>query len=364
MRIHIFDRKILTLLGIVLIIGAIFVTTFLAGKESLFRILAGPNQDPQNLEITNISDASFTVSYTTEDKVIGTVQYGQDPANLENLVLDDRDQLSQSVSEYYVHSITLKDLAPESIYYFNIISGGETYLNNGSPFNAKTGALIEKDPLNVEPLSGKVILPDGSNVIDALVYFSLNDAQQLSAVIKDDGNYTIPLNTLRNDSLNDFVEIDKNEIINIEVTSGNLFSSVSVSADETNPVPVITLSNTYDFSLNKTPTPKQKSNQGGFPNTDSQNKSNKITIASSGVETQTTPTPSETLTPIPSSIPTLEPTLTATPLSTQTPISSETPVPTIPPTGNSSVIIALIAGFFALGAGLLLYLLTRGQISL
>lgn len=352
MRIHIFNRKTLTLLSILLIIAGIFLTTFLVGKESLFRILAGPSQDPKDLEITNISDVSFTVSYTTEDQVIGTIQYGTDPANLENLVLDDRDQISQTVSEYGVHSITLKDLAPESIYYFSITSGDETYLNNGSPFNVKTGTVIEKKPSSVEPLSGKVITADGSNVGDALVYFSLDGAQKLSAVIKDDGNYTITLNTLRNRSLNDFIEIDKDEIINIEVTSGNLFSSVSVSGGETNPVPVITLSNSYDFSLESTPTKEPPSNQGsGFPNTLSQNKINKIAVITPNAEEmQSTPTQAPT--------PTLEPTLSATP-------SSETILaPTIPPTGNSSVIIALIAGFFAVSAGLLLFLLTRGQISL
>ena len=165
-----------TLFGLLFILLGTVATIFLVKNGSLFLINAGPGQDPKNVGITNISDVSFTLTYVTDDKIIGTINYGTDPGNLNTVALDDRDQLSQSVNEYNIHSITLKNLNPEFVYYFNIISGNKTYLKNGSPYNVKTGPVIENDPSDKEPLSGKIILPDGSSPTEGLVYLTINGA--------------------------------------------------------------------------------------------------------------------------------------------------------------------------------------------
>lgn len=344
------------LFGFLLILIGTVITIFLVKNGSLFFISAGPGQDPKNVEITNVSDISFTLTYVTDDKIIGTLNYGTDPGNLDTVILDDRDQLSQSVNEYNTHSISVKNLEPDSVYYFTINSGDKTYPKNGSPYNIKTGALIEDQPSSKEPLSGKVLLPDGSSPTEGLVYLMINGAQKLSGYLKNDGNYTIPLNTLRNGSLNSYFSFSKNSIINIEVTTGTLFSSVSLLPDEINPVPVITLSNNYDFSgNNRDLKPIDTSGKGGFPSMGTNVRKNEIAP---------TPFPSEAPveTPTPASPQTAKITSTLTP--TAIPSISIAPSPTIPPTGNSSVIITLISGAAAFGAGLILLLLARGQVSL
>ncbi len=349
MKEKLFNKKNLALFGILIILIGIFITIYLVNNGSLFLINAGPGQDPKNPGITNISDTSFTLTYTTDDKTAGTLNYGIDPGNLDTVVLDDRDQLSQSINEYNVHSITVKNLNPEFVYYFNIISGGKAYLKNGSPYNIKTGPVIENDPSDKEPLSGKVILPDGSSPTEGLVYLTINRAQELSGYLKNGGNYTIPLNTLRNGSLNNYFSLDRDSIISIEVTTGNLLSSVSLSAEDVSPVPLITLSNSYDFSTsseNEEFIDKSK-NGAGFPTQESLNK---------GGVSQLSPT----LAPSPTQIPTAK----LSPSPTQILTISTTPIPTIPPTGNSSVIITFIAGVTAIGTGIILLLLTRGQVSL
>ncbi|EKD86837.1 MAG: hypothetical protein ACD_37C00133G0006 [uncultured bacterium] len=359
MRQNLFNGKLPTRIGLLIIVIGTFVTTFLVKNGSLFQINAGPGQDPKNVEITNVSDVAFTVSYTTDDQVIGTINYGTDPGALENIVLDDRDQLTQSVSEYKAHSISLKGLSPNTVYYFMITSGTKTYLNNGSNFNIKTGNELTEQPSDHEPLSGRVVMPDGSSPLEGLVYASINGSQKISAYIKNNGNYTIPLNTLRSKSFNAYFSIKTGDIINIEAKTENLFSSASVSEDQVNPVPIITLSNNYDFSdNNKDLKPTDAPGAGGFPSMGTKVRKNQ-TIIAQGV---TTPSPSEipVETPTPTSIP-------PTPEITPTPILlssvSGTLAPTIPPTGNSSVIISMIAAVTAIGGGIILFLLTRGQIS-
>lgn len=365
MRQNLFNGRLPTHLGLLIIVVGIFVTTFLVKNGLLFQINAGPGQDPKDIEITNISDVAFTVSYTTDDQVIGTINYGTDPGALENIVLDDRDQLTQSVNEYKAHSISLKDLSPNTVYYFMITSGTKTYLNNGSNFNIKTGNELTEQPSDHDPLSGRVIMPDGSSPSEGLVYASINGSQKISAYIKNNGNYTIPLNTLRSKSFNAYFSIKTGDIINIEAKTASLFSSASVSENQVNPVPIITLSNNYDFSDdNKDSKPTDTPNAGGFPSMETKVKKNQTIIA----QRVTTPTP--TLTPFPSEVPIETPTPTSipTPEITPTPVlissTSGTLTPTIPPTGNSSVIISMIAAVTAIGGGIIFFLLTRGRISL
>lgn len=362
MRQNLFNGRLPTHLGLLIIVIGIFVTTFLVKNGLLFQINAGPGQDPKNIEITNISDVAFTVSYTTDDQVIGTINYGTDPGALENIALDDRDQLTQSVNEYRAHSISLKGLSPNTVYYFMITSGTKTYLDNGSNFNIKTGSELTEQPSDHDPLSGRVVMPDGSSPSEGLVYASINGSQKISAYIKNNGNYTIPLNTLRSKSFNSYFSIETGDIINIEVETANLFSSASVSEDQVNPVPIITLSNNYDFSdNNKDLKSTDMPGAGGFPSMGAKVRKNQ-TIIAQGVTTPTlTPSLSEVPieTPTPTSIPTPE--ITPTPVLLSS--TSGTLTPTIPPTGNSSVIISMIAAVTAIGGGIIIFLLTRGQIS-
>src|SRR3990167_10877615 len=97
------NRKIPSLLAFLVIIVGILFTTFLVKGGNLFQISAGPGSEPKNIQTTNISDTSFTISYTTDESVIGTINYGTDANALDKFVLDDRDQLSQDVNKYQSH---------------------------------------------------------------------------------------------------------------------------------------------------------------------------------------------------------------------------------------------------------------------
>lgn len=264
---NILNKKFPAGFWFLIIIVGVILTTLLVQTGSLLRINAGPGQEPKNVAITNISDSSFTLVYTTDDSVIGTINYGSDQNNLDSVALDDRDQLSQSVNKYTVHSVTVRELEPDTSYYFSITSGDKEYLNNNSLYSTKTGSLIESQPSSSLPLSGKVILPDSSIPTEALVTVSVNGAQALSTISKTNGSYAIPLNSLRNESLDQYFGLDKSSILNIKIMSGGMSSSVNVSESQASPVPIITLSNTYDFSSqdNSSPSANKISEGQAFP---------------------------------------------------------------------------------------------------
>lgn len=243
------DRKIPSVAGLgVIVIGIVF-TTFLVKGPSQFQIQANPKNDPVNVQITNVSDTSFTVAYVTDDKVIGTINYSTNPEDLNNIALDERDQLSQEVNEYQAHSITANNLEPNTSYYFTITSGDEKFDNNGEPYFAKTGNRISAPPSTQVPMAGTILNPDGTSISDGIVFVTISGAGKISGLVKNKGNYTIPLNNLRSADLGSYYTIDENSLIQIEAIANGLTSKVDTTVSRLSPVPFITLSNNYDFKM-------------------------------------------------------------------------------------------------------------------
>lgn len=273
------NRKNISLASLFLILLGGIITITLVKIGNPFQIKAGPDQDPKNVKITNVSDSSFSVSYLTTAKVIGTVNYGTSENNLDSLALDQRDQISQKVGKYTSHLISINNLEPNKEYYFSITSGDKKYLNGNKSYKAKTGPIISKNPSLQAPVSGRVTLPNGSFPNEGLVFLKTNSSQNISALIKEDGTYLIPLNTIRNSTNEDYFEFKKETMISLDLFAENLFTSVSVGLNDINPVPLITISESYDFTQNISPTPTISRKQtSGFPKFSDKDKSTKPTI--------------------------------------------------------------------------------------
>lgn len=243
----ILDKKIPSLLGIFIIAIGIASTTFLVKGNQVFQTNAGPGSDPKNIQITNVSDSSFTVIYTTDSATIGTVKQGKSSDLLDQTFLDDRDKGSQNVNDYKTHIITVNNLIPNTTYYFSIDSGDNTVTNNGTPFNVTTGPKINNSSFQ-SPIKGKVVSPDGKTPAEGIVFASINGSQVKATYVEKDGSYTIPMNDLRTLDLNEYFIINDNSIVSLEVNSDSLSSKISASSSNFDSIPTITLSNNYDFS--------------------------------------------------------------------------------------------------------------------
>ncbi len=91
MRRTIWSKRIPTLLGILLIAIGVGITSYLVNTGVIITSKAGPLETAQNIRISNITDSSFTVSFTTEALVIGSLNFGKDK-NLGQTALDERDK--------------------------------------------------------------------------------------------------------------------------------------------------------------------------------------------------------------------------------------------------------------------------------
>lgn len=246
MRNSIWNKRIPTLFGILLIIGGIGVTSFLARNTTLFTTRAGPTDVPQNVKVTNVSGSSFTVSYTTADTVLGSIVYGK-TQSLSSTTVDQRDEKNGTIAPHNVHIFTISKLSPNSKYYFAIISGQTTYLENGKPYTVTTAPIIEGDiPFDMQ-ITGNILSPDGSKVSEALIYTE-NPDLETTVTVSENGKYTLHINTMRTKDLSAYAVISPDTLFRILITNGSFSSHVLLNPEKTKEVPLVTMSKDYDFT--------------------------------------------------------------------------------------------------------------------
>lgn len=250
MKKTIFDVRIPTFFGIFIILIGIAATSFFTQTGVPFISRASTLETPQNIRISNITPTSFTISYTTAGSVLGAISYGTTD-KMENTSNDDSDE-NNTVTPKNIHMITVKNLYPQTQYLFRIISGETTFLDNGKPFILTTAPNITKQSSESGHIEGTIIFPD--NVVnEAIVYVATKDSQTLSTKVDKNSRYNISLRDIRDKTLNDYVTITNDTQITMLVVGHNTQSNVNLRADQTNPVPPIILSKTYDFTIDTTP---------------------------------------------------------------------------------------------------------------
>ncbi len=267
------NKRIPTLLGLLLITLGIGLTTFIVNKETLLQINATSTQQPQNVRITNIKDTSFTVSYTTKDKISGSVNYGKDQS-LGLTALDIRDKQSE-VKDYLIHNIEINNLTPLTKYYFTIISGQNTYLNHNQPFQVTTGPSLDNTSLSTKKIKGKLVLPNGNNPSEAIVYITAENSEVISALATQNGTYEVPLGFVRTGDLSSYFVFTQNTLIKMLAFGDSLSSNASLLSNQAESVPTITLSKDYDFVSNDVSNASPSANLESFPSFESTSSASK-----------------------------------------------------------------------------------------
>src|SRR3989344_4191811 len=82
------------LLGMLLLVAGVSVGVFLMRSSTSFLPRATPEFAPKNLTVTTITENSFTISWVSEQKGVGYIQYGEAAATLDETATDDRDSLT------------------------------------------------------------------------------------------------------------------------------------------------------------------------------------------------------------------------------------------------------------------------------
>lgn len=188
--------------------------------------LSTPSPMPEDVRVTNQSDDSLTISWTTKTPVLGCVVYSprKNPIisrvqMLFNRVLpvevgekkfcDDHNQKRVN------HHVTLEKLEPESVYQYRILSGVKSFAKQLHTLDTEiytktkqsTEALPQAKTMNKKsrlsssptPLYGKVKYTDGLPARYINVYVSLPSSKtQLSTLTDTTGAYNFDLTKFYN----------------------------------------------------------------------------------------------------------------------------------------------------------------------
>jgi len=242
------QRKIPTFLGLLILVIGMAAGFYLTQRGSSLFLRAKTTATPKQVKITNITESGFTVSWITEGKTTGFVQYGPAPA-VDLTAADDRDQISGKTTAFTTHHVSLRGLKPATTYYFKIGSGDKLYDNNGQPYQVATAPTMTSPPPASDLAHGLVTQPDGSPAAGAIVYLSLANTTPLSALTKSSGSWVIPLHNARTSDLQNYTTYDRQASIEeIFVQGGEMGTATAIVTTKNDaPVPKIALGQSYDF---------------------------------------------------------------------------------------------------------------------
>lgn len=265
------------ILGIIIVLAGIPLTTLTIKNQTILKSRASGSEEPRNIQITNISDKSFTITYQTDSPTTGSISYGNSK-KLGESELEDTDKEKGSFSPKKIHSISTKALMPSTKYYLTIISGSNTFLDKGAPLEIITGPDIASLSAKQIVIKGKIALPNGNAPLETLVYLSTDNSQLLSSTVDKDGKFGFSLKDLRTNNLSSHFNADENTILKITAIGDSLKSTALVSLSQAGSIPTITLSNDYDFTQKTSPIATKSAESLGFPSIAPSGKTSKLEI--------------------------------------------------------------------------------------
>lgn len=226
-RADIFNKRIPTILGVIILIGGLVSGILLVGKPQGLLTKAGPTSVPKNVKISNKGGESITVSWTTDVPVTGLLKYSDNPSNLSLPGADIRDQVSGEVGVFTTHYVVLTNLSVNKTYYFEILAGSISYDDNTKPYQIRTGSGIgvgEKDII-----SGKIVTAAGQGIEGTIVYIEIDGGETMSTLTKSGGVWQLNLGAVKNDKGQALVYDKQNQQLSLFIQGGSLGTATALT---------------------------------------------------------------------------------------------------------------------------------------
>jgi hypothetical protein len=227
------EKRIPTILGLILLIGGVIAGVSLSGERTNTRSKASGDCTPINPQVTNVTNQSIDVSFTTNAQCLANIV-------VDNRTVTDFRYVDTGVKESSnrTHYFSVNNLKENSEYNFTIISGGDSY--NHPNYKVTTG----KRPNTSIPTSnlawGRVFNPDLSSAEGSVVYLNIPGASPLSAIVTSNGNWNISLANSFNEEKNNWFPLPSNQSEDfIIISNDGQATQITGNTSRNNPVPDI-----------------------------------------------------------------------------------------------------------------------------
>ena len=223
----IFNKRIPTILGVIILIGGLVAGVLLVGKPQSLLTKAGPTSVPKNVKISNRGGESVTVSWTTDVPVTGLLTYSDNKSNLSLPGADIRDKVSGEAGVFVTHYVVLTNLNVNKTYYFEILAGSTSYSDNNKPYQIRTGVGTGVGEEDV--ISGKIVSAAGQGIEGVAVYVEIEGGETMSALTKNGGVWRLNLGEAKNDKGQTLVYDKQNQQLSLFVQGGALGTATALT---------------------------------------------------------------------------------------------------------------------------------------
>jgi len=241
------ERRIPTVLGIFLLTFLIIGLAF-TRKKQIFLSRADQQVAPLDVRVTNITDNSFTVSWTTSKETSGLVKLLAEDG--ERIFPDLRDKTGE-LSRFSTHYVEVVGLESNRNYRFLIVSDGKNFsLSDNSPYQVKTALSLSGELPRANLASGTVETADGQPAEGAIVYLMIEGISPLSSLVTSQGNWAISLAKAFSSDLTSLANYQEGKITEEIFVQGGISGTAiaRVYTENDDPVPPIVLGKQYDFT--------------------------------------------------------------------------------------------------------------------
>lgn len=264
-----FPKKIPTLLALFILFFTLGSISFLVQKATSNKLSASPSLEPSNLMITSVSDTSAKVIWQTAQPATGMITVSA--KNSTKISAYDERDVTGKLMKYTTHSVSVKNLQPNTAYDIKVISGGKQFPEKGkTDYTLQTGpTIMDTTAAGFEPSYGMVKIQDGKPASGGLLIVTLEDSQPISTLVTQSGSWIIPLNVIRTKDLSRYLPAKSQMTETITVYYDTEKTEAITDTDNDAPVHDITIGTSSDFrnlesknksanslSLNKTPQQK------------------------------------------------------------------------------------------------------------
>ncbi|MFZ2152430.1 MAG: Ig-like domain-containing protein [Microgenomates group bacterium] len=228
------EFKFPTIIGVGFLLISVFVGVKYSTRTTTTSSNASGSCQPDNVQITNLTHNSASLSFLTSSKCQSTV-------SLDNQIIKDLKAETLNIPELSsrIHYFFINNLKEKTTYNYSIISGGSTYQEKSYSFI--TGSTPISGTPNSNLAWGKVFSPDGKTPGNALVFLNISGAYPLSSMVTTNGNWSISLASSFNDTQTNWFTLSdtvSSEDI-IVYSEDGVFTQVTNSTSRNNPVPDI-----------------------------------------------------------------------------------------------------------------------------
>lgn len=241
--------KIPTSLGLILLIIAIGLGIFLYSYKQKLDTAKKVAFTPSDIQVVNISDDQASVIWQTKTPIVGHIDWSKTDT-LKSSQIDDQDTKEQQ-TPHLVHFVTIKNLDPETNYFFKIQD--EKYKFPDQPLQFKTVKKLGAQNTPNPPIIGTVLDTNLEPVTEGLVFLKLDQTSNLATYITNKGNYLLPLTNLRDQAGTKQFILSKDTSAALVISRGDLKSNVKILLPPgKRPLEPIILGQDLDLTANTT----------------------------------------------------------------------------------------------------------------